>query len=91
MVAEQGRSGVVLDWALWEARWVGVVVVLLREWDSVLQELERVVVVEVVLRGLRFGCCRWEEEGLKAEVGDFGRLVGVVRLVEGVARMLERD
>lgn len=71
-------------------RWAAVVVGPLRGSDSVLQELERVVAVEVVLRGLRFGC-RLEEEGLKVGVMDFGRLVEVARLVEEVAQMQGQD
>ena len=72
------------------ARWEEEVVGLLRGWDSVLQGLERVVVGEVVLKGLRFGC-RLEGEGRMVGVGDFVLWVGVVRLVEEVARMMERD
>lgn len=71
-------------------RWVGVVVGPLRGWDSVLQELERVAVVEVVLKGLRFGC-RSGGVGRMAGVEGFGLRVRAARLVEAVVRRGERD
>lgn len=75
---------------LWVARWAGVVVGLLQGLDSVLRGPEPGVVVEVVLRGLRFGC-RLEGEGRMVGVEDFVLWVEVVRLVEEVARMMGRD